>query len=85
MGPLDDRPWVNSQYRYLEQNELSIKFFFRRLSFNSLLAKTLRVEYNCHEKVSEESVVRIRRETVSPNKLIDGINTYNASGVMNTP
>ena len=56
-GLVDEKPEFKSQARH--QNEIRI-VFLRRFPLSRFLAKTLRVNKNCHEKFLKKSVVRSR-------------------------
>ena len=57
VGLLDEQPGFEFQARH--QNEIR-KVFLRRFPLSRFLAKTLRVNKNCHEKFLKKSVVRSR-------------------------
>ena len=68
VGLLDVRPGFEPQAR--QQNKIR-KVFLRRFPPNRFLAKTLRVNKNCHEKFFKKSPLMYK------------INTHNISGVRN--
>ena len=56
---------IDSSPQARHQNEIR-KVFLRRFPLNRFLAKTLRLNKNCHEKFLKKSVVRSRLQTVGP-------------------
>ena len=63
VGLLDEKPGFEPQARH--RNKIQ-KVFLRQFPLSRFLAKTLRVNKNCHEKVSQKSIAHGRLQIVAP-------------------